>query len=394
MSHSSEEDGGLLFDTTDIRRTQVILAALILGTVLVLTMLVVHFGETKANFEDAATLGAQTTSVFAKVGRYPIHCMDSRDAAACLAGMRDRMADKSALWLGNSQLHAINQFRPGETNAAPILFNDLALRGMDLLTFSQPNASLQEHYVMFEYLRERLPLRALILPVVFDDFREEGLRDEVAVFARDETTALSLSNTEIGRRLVAIARAVPQDHETAGIAQTIQERVERSLNGWVETHSQLWSARPVIRGELFVGLYKLRNAVLGIKATSKRRMIPGRFRDNWAALDAILASAKRNDISLVLYLAPLREGVEIPYDKAEYSRFKSEMESLAKQHKITYANLESLVPAQFWGAKDATGLGDEAELDFMHFQAGGHKQLAARLDQLIADALAGRKDNR
>ena len=370
------------------------LAAIVLGATISLALFVTAFGDIKVNFEDAVVLGAQTTSVFANVGQYPINCMDSRDAEACLAGAKARKAASSVLWLGNSQVHAVNQLNQGETNAPPILFDSLMSQGLDLVTFSQPNANLQEHYVLFEYLRKRLPLGILILPVVFDDFREEGLRDEVAVLTRDEKTSFALSETAIGRRLVDVARAVPLDQDTAGIAQTMQERAERALNAWLEKHSQVWEARPAIRGYFFVGLYRLRNALFGIKATTKRKMIPGRYRDNWAALQAILSATRRDGIDVVLYVAPLRSDVETPYDGAEYTRFKAELKTLANQHGATFSNLEALVPADQWGLKDPTGLGEEAELDFMHFKAGGHKLLAAALANLVIDASANRERRR
>lgn len=367
---------------------KVSLAAIICGAAISFALLVIFFDGSKANFEDAAAFGAQTTSIFARVGGHPVHCMDSRDVVACIDGARSRGAERTVLWLGNSQVHAVNQLRHGDTNAVPLLFDSLKRRDLDLLTFSQPNANLQEHYVLFEYLRRELPLRVLVLPVVFDDFREEGLRAEIAVLARDESTASSLLQTDVGRRLAMASRAMPQDQETAGIAKTMQERVERALNGWLEKNSQLWAARPAIRGELFIAVYKFRNSLFGIKATSKRKMIPGRYRENWAALQAIMDSAERNGISVVSYAVPLRGDVEIPYDASEYSRFKSDLESLARKRGAIYANLEALVPPELWGSKEATGFGETVELDFMHFQVGGHRILAARLEQLILDALS------
>lgn len=374
--------------------SKIVLAAMLCGAATVISLLVAFFGGTGANFEEAAALGAQTTSIFSHVGKYPIHCKDSRDATECIEGARDRKAEHSVLWLGNSQVHAINQMRHGETNAPPVLFNLLTRHGLDLITFSQPSANLQEHYVLFEYLRKQLPVRMLILPVVFDDFREEGLRDEIASLARHEPTALTLSDTEIGRRLVAAARLAPMEQETAGIAQTMQEHVELVLNRWLNANSSLWEMRPTIRAELFIALYRLRNAAFGIKATSIRRIIPGRYRDNWNALEAILTAAKSNGIGMVLYVAPIRADIEIPYDAAEYTRFKSDIERLAKQRGAIYSNLEALVPAKLWGLKDSTDLSGEAELDFMHFRADGHKILAARLSDLVFDALAGQEAGR
>lgn len=368
------------------------LAALLIGAATALTLLAVHFGGVRTNFEDAASLGAETTTVVAVAAEHRIQCADSRDAEGCLAGARARKAVRSALWLGNSQVHSVNQWQPGETTGVPILFDLLKPRGLDLLTFSQANASLQEHYVLFEHLRRQLPLRVVILPLVFDDLREEGLRSEVAEFARDEATAAELSKTEIGRRLAAAARVALKGEaagETAGLAGTAQEQAEQGLTGWLDRHSTLWQARSEIRGRLFVGLYQLRNTIFGINPSTKRRMIPGRYRANLAALEAILNSAARGGIKVVLYVAPLRGGVEMPYIEDEYAVFKSEVERMADRPGVVFSNLEGLVPDELWGTKDSTLLGGGQELDFMHFRFGGHRLLAARLNGLVATSMEG-----
>ncbi len=359
------------------------LAAIFLGTLIAFALLGYFFSGAKTNFEDAAALGAETTTGYAKVAGHHIHCMDRRDAADCLAGVKSRNPAASALWLGNSQLHAVNQWKPGQTNSTPILFDRLQKVGLDLVTFSPPNASLQEHYVLFEYLRRRMPLKVLILPVVFDDFRETGLRDEVALLSRDEATASALAETEIGRRLLKQASAISEDGETTTVARSIQEGVEHRLNKWLDEHSALWQARLQIRGEFFVGIYRLRNGVFGIKATNKRKLIPGRYLDNVAALESILATATREHVRVVLYIAPLRGGVEIPYMLNEYAAFKSQMAALSTRFGVTFANLETLVPDNLWGLKGATGMSGEEEIDFMHFQAGGHVLLASQLDELV-----------
>jgi hypothetical protein len=366
-------------------RPGLMLAALIFGGCLSLALLLVLFGGEKTDFEEASAFGAQTTSVYASIEGHPIHCSGGHDANHCIAGARARKAQRSVLWLGNSQVHAVNQWEKGQTNAAPILFEALNTHDLDLLTFSQPNANLQEQYVLFEYLIKQLPIRALILPVVFDDLREEGLREDIASLAHDTTSALS--KTKIGRKLLATTQGTGQNEDTAGIRQTIQERTEKSLNSWLSSNSRLWEARPEMRGKLFTNLYLARNSLLGIKATSKRKIIRGRYTANLSALEEILITAKANDIRVVLYIVPLRNDVETPYVQDEYNHFKSNLETLATKFGSRYANLENLVPAKLWGVKAATGLGKESEIDFMHFQSEGHQLLAHKLKQLVIEIL-------
>jgi len=376
------------------------LAALLIGTTVALTALSISFVPDETNFEASATLGTESTSIFGSAKGFPIHCSGSRDAEKCLAGQQSRMASQAALWLGNSQVHEVNQWQLGETNAPPLLFSSLGRHGLDLLTFSLGNGSLQEHYVMFEYLRQRMPLQVLILPVVFDDTREEGLRPDVADFARDPITAQALSETAMGRRLVASVQSgqktelVSTTDDTSGMTGTLQERAEESLNGWLAANSRLWQLRPEIRGWLLIGLYRVRNFVFGITPSSTRKVIPGRYRDNLAALRAILDRSSIENIRVVTYIVPLRGGVKIPYDPAEYAAFKVEMETLARHYDASFKNFEHLVPDDFWGTKASTSLGQEQELDFMHFRYSGHRLLAQALHELVVEALAERQVGR
>jgi hypothetical protein len=371
----------------EMHHPKTVLAAFVVGTMMAFVLFFTFFEGKKTDFGDAVAFGAQTTASLAEVEGHLIHCTDRRELEDCLAGVKARNSQHSVLWLGNSQLHSVNQWKEGDTAAAAILFQALQRRGFDLMTFSQGNASLQEHYVLFEYLRQQLQVKTLILPVVFDDTREDGLRDEVASLARNETVLSALSKTEIGQRLSTVAQTIPQDEDTAGIAKTMQEHVERFLNQWLERHSELWQMRPQIRGDLLGSLYLLRNTVFGIKATSKRKSIPGRYRNNLEALEAILDTAAQSGIAVVLYIVPIRGDTEMPYVAEEYERFKSDVEALANRYSSIYANLEALVPGGLWGQKGATALGRDLELDFMHFQAGGHKLLANRLEGRVAEAL-------
>jgi hypothetical protein len=373
------------------------LAALLIGSAAALTALSFYFVPEETNFEASATLGTESTPIFGSANGFPIHCSGSRDAEGCLAGQKLRGAKQAALWLGNSQVHEVNQWQPGETNASPLLFDSLGRHGLDLLTFSLGNASLKEHYVMFEHLRQRMPLKVLILPVVFDDTREDGLRPDVADFVRDPATAQALSETVIGKRLVATAQSgakrelVSTADDTGAITGTLQEQAEKSLDGWLRECSRLWQLRPEIRGWLFIGLYRMRNFVFGITPGSTRKVIPGRYRDNLAALQAILDRSRREHIRVVMYIVPLRGGVKIPYDPAEYTAFKSEMETLAQQYSASFKNLEQLIPDDFWGTKASTSLSEEQELDFMHFRYSGHSLLAQALHALVVQALAKRQ---
>jgi hypothetical protein len=373
------------------------LAALILGAGLSFLGLSHFFAPAQTNFETAAAMGAQTTDTFGVVDGFLIHCFGSRNAQRCLDGQGTRAPKSAALWLGNSQVHAVNQLQPGQVNAAPLLFSSLRVQDLDLLTFSLPNANLQEHYVMFEYLRQRMPLKVLILPVCFDDMREEGIRSpDVSDFAKDPETVDALSGSDIGRHIIKTINANNSSdidsniaNETNGIAGTIQERVEKNLNDWLGQHSRLWQTRPEIRGWLFYSvLYPFRNSMLGIKPSTARKMIRGRYSNNRAALEETLRSAGAAGTKVALYIVPLRGGNKIPYDPVEYASFKLDVQSLAHRYGATFQNMENLVPDAAWGTKGSTSLAGDEEVDYMHFSYAGHQILAEALHRLTVNAIA------
>lgn len=374
----------------DSNKARLELYAVGLALGLGLLLLISFVGEQRTDFEDAAAMGAQTTVVMATYKGDPIHCSDQRDAQSCIDAARRRGATNSALWLGNSQLHAINQARPGDVSGARVLFDRMADYGLDLVTFSQPNANLQEHLILFEYLRTQLPIKLVLLPLVFDDTREDGIRAGILPLVKAALAASPAANTSIGHKLVRTASEVSESNDTAGISDTVQERVERYLNLQLEKASSLWSARAELRGRIMRRLYILRNTVFGITPNSKRKVIRSRYQDNMAALAAILNSAKAADIKVIMYVAPLRRDVEIPYVEDEYAQFKREAQALAKITGAVYADLEPIVPTQLWGSKDATSASGQPEIDFMHFQAGGHQILASQLAELVP-AVVGRK---
>ena len=98
---------------------------------------------------DELALGRETTVNFASVDGVRVHCEDLNDANLCFDDYRNLSSLVNiTLWLGNSQLHAINQQKTGDVTASAILHRVAKLESKYLMTFSQPNASLQEHYLL------------------------------------------------------------------------------------------------------------------------------------------------------------------------------------------------------------------------------------------------------
>jgi lysophospholipase L1-like esterase len=355
-------------------------------TLAVAALLMVFFQPpTKKKLEDLA-LGPYTSSVRAKVEGQPIHCSTLATGEACLAAARARNLPRAVLWLGNSQVHGVNRYAPGEKTAAARLFDTFRPRGVEVQTFSQANANLQEHYVLFEWLQGQLPLAGVVVSLCYDDTREAALRAGVSPALDRDAVRRGLKTTAFGRVLLEKHGAKGSSgDDNAGLAGTLQARSEAALTGWLEDHSTIWKARAKSRARVYVSLFKLRNAAFGITATSKRPKIPARYRDNLAALAAFLERARTLRIPVQLIIAPIRNDLPLPYDMGDYRAFKKDTQALAAKHGARWSDLEGVVPTADWGEKGATGLGGGGEVDFMHFKATGHAKLAAHLAPLISD---------
>ncbi len=385
--------------------------SILVGSAVAFFMLVVGSTFKDIDYGDAATLGAATTTMMASYGGHSIHCHALDDANNCIKGVNARGANSSILWLGNSQIHAVNQALGTDQTAVPALFESMKTKGLDLVVFSQPNANLQEHWILFEYLLTKLPIKKLILPVVFDDTREEGLRKEVADALIDQEVRKIILTHDLGKKLFHSkdfagsnhSNFVNQEHDPDVAAyksdswlvkfntlflngsnkEMLGEGIESHINIFLDKHSALWRARPDLRAQVIYGyLYTWRNIVFGITPNTVRKVIRGRYQDNMEALRITLESALKNNIEVYVYIAPIRNDVSIPYDNTEYTQFKDEVEAIAIKYKSNFINYEDLIPAKYWGEKSSTGQG-QLEIDFMHFQAKGHKVLAKNLAELI-----------
>ena len=100
------------------------------------------------------------------------------------------------------------------------------------------------------------------------------------------------------------------------------------------------------------------------KTKLRSKMIRVNYVRNLEAFDTILRRARKADMQVLVYIAPIRRDVPIPYDLIEYSKFKADIENISAEHGVKLADYEDIVPGPLWGMKDATSLGGEKELDF------------------------------
>ena len=188
----AEEPGGLL-----------LLAPLILGAAAAAVIVLTVFANLTADADFA--LGRDTSAIFGRVNDYPINSRHGEDLDEVVAGWRERGERPVVLWFGNSQLHGINQYEEGQVNAPLILHRRADAQGLDVLTFSPPSANLVEHYLLFETLRQRFPVKAVIQKASFINQRWTNVRSELQTFLRTSGPWGSCS----GSRSTSTSRPTP-----------------------------------------------------------------------------------------------------------------------------------------------------------------------------------------
>ena len=337
---------------------------------------------------DKVAYGSETKGFDVSNSEVRDQCSDARDSAQCVNTYQKSGSPPAILWLGNSQLMAINHAQPGDKNAPFLLRQRLAERGYFVATYSIPNANLAEHALIIDAVASQYKTKMMLLPVVYDDLREQGLRADVAAFADDPAVLKRLQSAaywpELKPLLDAHQQITSSDVQTP-TKQTIQARVENKFVAWLQKHSLLWKSRIDLRDLLSYAVHTLRNKILGIHSTTKRTVDGGVYRQRMILLDQMLASARKQGIEVIIYIPPYRRDIDGPYIEADYQRFKAEVAILARRNAARFSDLESIVPGSEWGMVTDPLFGLR-EYDFMHFTANGHARLANALDQELVRA--------
>ena len=312
-----------------------------------------------------------------------------KDIGALMANrVRIDQGCKHLLWLGNSQLHYINQYHDGDHLAPYWMRQSWKVSDcLEPLGCSLPNANIQEFLILSRYAADRIPLNLLIVELVFDDLREDSLRGDFSEILTAESIAEIRNSSKTAE---VILNRFLASYESGGgknvLAGTIQQPVERWLNDRISASWKLWAVRPQIEGNFLLALYNLRNWIFCIKPTTVRRMIHGRYELNMIALHDLLDDFNRRKIPVLLYIAPIRQDKSIPYDPAAYARWKNDVATMADAYGLhSLVNLETLVPGNNWGSYT----GDD--IDFMHFQGVGHRLVANALLPHVQKMLSARR---
>ncbi len=316
------------------------------------------FGKTNKKFDELA-LGNENLLVTNKINDQDFLCSSLDDVKKCIEFLKSKDFKKKILWIGNSQLYSVNQ-GTSYSKIAPYLVSEYFYnKQIGVIAFVAPNISFQEYSQVINYLLSNIGLDYIILPLVFDDTRENSIRNNLT----DKKEDLSLKKI------------------------SLQEISEQKITNFLDKNINWTQIRSQSQGYIYEVLYRFRNYLFNINPTTVRKSIKPIYEKNIKSLNETLKKVKDNKIESILYVAPIRNDVKIPYDLQEYSKFKNKMEILAKDFSFTFYNLENIVPENFWGKKTGTKLGIMDEIDFMHFKNEGHSILANEMIKILENVI-------
>ncbi len=370
-----------------------LLAPVTLGLVLALAVLAWLFAGQATRFDEAA-LGFRTQGVFLPHGDRMVHCRQFPEAEHCAETLRQWPVRSRTLVMSASQLYSINDYSAGQVTAPWRMTDHLLSKGHGLVALSLPNMNFQEQLIAWLRIAELAPLDGLVLPLVYDDMREDGVRPGIALATREPGVTATLTTWAVGQTLLARlnAPAAPIATSMAGTVRkdpSTQERTEDWLTGALEDCCGLMSLRAEARGQIALAtrqtihrISQWRNLHTRDSSALRIPVPPANYQTNRAALEAILADAARRGTRVLLYVVP-RPTDFFPYDPAGYAAFKADMADLARTHGARLVNLEDLVPNEEWGVTDIT-VGYPIR-DHFHFRASGHQRLADALTPLVEE---------
>jgi hypothetical protein len=359
----------------------------------------------KTDLENLAK-GEQNTSRFeAYEGKqftaYNIKDMNSLIIDREKNGSQDLLNKKSdfhrLLWLGNSQLHYINQFQDGDHLSPYWLRNYLQKEhSIEPLGFSLANANLQELFILSLYATSKIPVDLIMIELCFNNLRDDELRDVFSEILSPQVAFVLSKSTPAADHIIKRFLSITEENSKAIQAKTAQKpgdilsgTVQKPVENWINSRLtswwSLWANRPQIEGNVLTELWDFRNWVFNINATTVRKMIPSRYSNNMEALKGLVDYYRHKGIPVLLYFPPIRQDKPMPYDTMEYERWKKEVAVMTQAGGVHLVNLEKLVPPEYWGSYV------ENEIDFMHFRNGGHQLVAKALAPYIEQVLARKK---
>ncbi len=295
------------------------------------------------------------------------------------------------LWLGASQLYAINDPEPSDRLAVAFAQDAAAARGSDsaYVMTASPNSNLHEILCMLLAYRQRgLRPDALVISFTYDDLKEPGIRDTALELLElpfdDETKALCGPAAAHITRAAAAEQDADADAapiERTATTGTPQERLEDELLDFLDARWPAYTHRATLRSRAITA-WKTPVTRLAFSVLERpKQLVPDDMRAwNETAFDALLALAAADGVPVFVYKAPHRPDARVFFhDRQAYDDCHAELRDRVRGDGAEWNDFETLVPTELWGRTN------EGAPDVFHFRVEGHRLLGRAVDAWLAD---------
>ncbi len=354
-----------------------------------------------------------------------IHC-NATHFDKCLKPQAE-ISGKTVHWYGASQVHTVRYHTEGEQPSP--YYTQKALPDINLLAMTEPNLNFQELYVFYKSLDRQMLPGMIVIPLVIDDLKEEGLRDGIRtlLFAKSR---FNFDSDDFGNALL-------DRYETAGLVRTtalinyennkfrgfrktgaVQNYTETGLERFLDGIFPFTYMREQLMGKITVAFKRMTTqpaetvlswmnnnfgistpamAVEGNDADIKKRSvfldlggrwtvdIPASVYDaNFTALAALVTDARNKGIEVILYYQPKPQEPRWPYAIEDLNRFHQDVNDLCRNQGCAVYDLEDLVPDDYYGVEERNG---KIVYDMFHFDIHGHEILGKAVSEIIQKEL-------
>lgn len=286
------------------------------------------------------------------------------------------------LWMGASQLHSISAARDGE-EIAVVHANELASGRSARIRYVQLSyGNANPHELLGIYLlarQEGFRPDGVIVSVIYDDFREPGIRQEIRPAINPELQLVggagvdSLATEIASRSDIAVSSPVVRN----AMEGTPQETVEAFLVQFLEHYWPGYADRQGLKGMLEIAWkQEVARIVLGRERRSSVIVETAAEEYGMQAFESLRRLTAQDGIPLYIYRAPLRRKADFSYYRErDYQAFSARLEAWCRANGIAYRDFDPLVSG------DLYGLTNSGLPDYFHFEEPGHVVLGKAVQE-------------
>ena len=280
--------------------------------------------------------------------------------------------NKVVLLTGNSQLHAINYYHPGDQLAIYYL-NELAREQSTLeryVQLSSPNINFLELLIYYLSLRQQdCKPDWVVVGATYRCFQFSSIRSTFA----ENLSKIDLDAQGLDEGIVKIYKEElnhAKKKATSGAFKTDQEKIEASITELTEDRWEAYryignvrSGIKILPGMAYRNFFTNKNFYQGSEVVEQLNMF---------FLKELIRLCREDDVKVLIYQPPHPEsGESFQYNQTKYDKCYEDIKTFASESEgIYFRDFENVVDLELWG-QDGAG-----RLDVFHFKDPAHKELA------------------